>query len=193
MEQLKNRILKDGKVLEGNVLKVDGFLNHQIDTELIAAIGKEIYNRFCTEKITKVLTVEASGIGVSCFAAKEFGVPCLFAKKSKINKNMSAGTYSASVESFTHGNINNIVVSKDFLNSDDKVLVVDDFLAHGKALEGLINIIDQAGAEYVGAVAVIEKGYQHGGDKLREQGYRIESLANIDSMDAKTGKIVFRD
>ncbi|MBQ7580864.1 MAG: xanthine phosphoribosyltransferase [Clostridia bacterium] len=181
MRLLEERILKDGKVYPGNVLKVDGFLNHQIDVGLLRQIAKEFYNLFKTEGITKVLTIEASGIAIACMTAEEFGVPVLFAKKSK-TKNISDDLYSSSVESFTHGVVNDIVVSKEYLDENDKVLIVDDFLAQGNALKGLIEIVHLAGAKVVGAGIVIEKAFQPGGEEIRSMGVRVESLAKIKSM-----------
>ncbi len=183
MELLKERIKKDGKVREGNVLKVDSFLNHQMDIALFAEIGKEFKRRFADETVTKILTIEASGIGIACIAAQYFGVPVVFAKKNK-TKNIAGDVYTGKVESFTHGRSYDIIVSKEFLNPDDKILLIDDFLANGSALLGLSSLVEQAGATLVGAGIVIEKGFQPGGDMLREKGIRIESLAIIDSMTA---------
>lgn len=191
MKILEERIIKDGKVFEGNVLKVDSFLNHQIDTNLLAEMGKEFKRLFYDFNITKVLTIEASGIGVGCMAAHYFNCPLLFAKKSK-TLNIKGDVYTSKVESFTHQCTYDIIVSKDFLNDNDTVLIVDDFLAKGNALIGLIDIVNQSGAKLAGCGIAIEKGYQGGGDKLRAQGIRVESMAIIDSMDDKTGKIVFR-
>lgn len=191
MKILEERIIKDGKVFEGNVLKVDSFLNHQIDTNLLAEMGKEFKRLFYDFNITKVLTIEASGIGVGCMAAHYFNCPLLFAKKSK-TLNIKGDVYKSKVESFTHQCTYDIIVSKDFLNDNDTVLIVDDFLAKGNALIGLIDIVNQSGAKLAGCGIAIEKGYQGGGDKLRAQGIRVESMAIIDSMDDKTGKIVFR-
>lgn len=191
MQLLIDKIRKDGKVYPGDILKVDSFLNHQMDVELIDEIGKEFHRLYGNCKVTKVLTIEASGIGIACFVAKYFQVPLLFAKKSK-SKNISNDVYSTQVASFTHGSVNTVVVSKEYLNSDDKVLIIDDFLAKGEALNGLIDLVNQAGAELVGTGTVIEKGYQGGGDALRSKGVRVESLAIIDSMSAD-GSIVFRN
>lgn len=191
MQLLIDRIRQDGKVYPGHILKVDGFLNHQMDIELIDKIGQEFHKIYGSCEVTKVLTIEASGIGIACFVAKYFGVPLLFAKKAK-TKNVADDVYSSAVESFTHGNVNNIIVSKEYLNSDDKVLIIDDFLANGQALRGLIDIVNQAGASVVGAGTVIEKGFQGGGDALRKSGVRVESLAIIDSM-TDDGKITFRN
>ena len=188
---LKDRILKDGKVFPGNVLKVDSFLNHQMDIELLEQIGEEFYRRYGDSGITKVLTIEASGIGIACFVAKSFGVPMLFAKKNK-TKNIASDVYTAKVESYTHGTTYDIVVSKEFLNKDDKVLVIDDFLANGQALLGLIEIVKSAGAELAGTGIVVEKGFQDGGKFLRESGIRVESLAIVESM-GDDGGVVFRE
>lgn len=191
MQLLIDRIKKDGKVFPGDILKVDSFLNHQMDVELLDEIGKEFYRLYGNCEVTKVLTIEASGIGIACFVAKYFQVPLLFAKKSK-SSNISDNVFSAQVESYTHGSVNTIVVSKEYLHSDDKVLIIDDFLATGQALYGLIELVRQAGAELVGTGTVIEKGYQSGGDSLRAKGIRVESLAIVDSM-SDDGRITFRD
>ena len=169
MQLLKDRIRKDGIIKQGNVLKVDSFLNHQMDIELFQEIGKEFKKRFAGEEINKILTIEASGIGIACVVAQEFGVPVLFAKKSK-TKNISGEVYTSKVESFTHGRIYDIIVSKDFLGEGDKVLLIDDFLANGKALEGLAALVEESGAELVGAGVVIEKGFQIGGKLIRDRG-----------------------
>jgi len=192
MNFLEERILKDGIVKPGNVLKVDSFLNHQMDVTLMEEIGREFYRRFEGKKINKVLTIEASGIGIACFVAKEFGVPMVFAKKSH-SANIDNDVYMAEVHSFTHGNTNNVIVSKKYLNPGDHVLVIDDFLANGCALQGLISIIESAGASVEGIGIVIEKGFQPGGKLIREQGYRLESLAILDAMDPATGNIIFRE
>ncbi len=191
MQLLEERILRDGKVREGNVLKVDSFLNHQMDIQLFEAMGHEFKRLFADEEISKILTIEASGIGIACVAAQSFGVPVVFAKKGK-TKNIAGDVYKAQVESYTHGGIYDIIVSKDYLTKDDRVLLIDDFLANGKALEGLIAIVNEAGATLVGAGIAVEKGFQPGGKKLREEGIHLESLAIIESMDEKTGRIVFR-
>ena len=191
MQLLKDRIRKDGIIKQGNVLKVDSFLNHQMDIELFQEIGKEFKKRFAGEEINKILTIEASGIGIACVVAQEFGVPVLFAKKSK-TKNISGEVYTSKVESFTHGRIYDIIVSKDFLGEGDKVLLIDDFLANGKALEGLAALVEESGAELVGAGVVIEKGFQIGGKLIRDRGIHLESLAIVDDMDWSRGKIVFR-
>lgn len=191
MQLLKDRIRKDGVIKQGNVLKVDSFLNHQMDIKLFQEIGKEFKRRFEGEEINKILTIEASGIGIACVVAQEFDVPVLFAKKTK-TKNISGEVYTSKVESFTHGRVYDIIVSKDFLNEGDKVLLIDDFLANGKALEGLAALVQDSKAELVGAGIVIEKGFQIGGKLLRERGVHLESLAIVDDMDWRTGKIVFR-
>ena len=191
MQLLEERIIKDGKVFSGNVLKVDSFLNHQIDIELLDKMGEEIKTLFKDINVTKVLTIEASGIGVGCLVAKHFNCPLLFAKKSK-TLNIKGDVYTSKVESFTHQCTYDIIVSKDFLNENDTVLIVDDFLAKGNALIGLIDIVNQSGASLAGCAIAIEKGYQGGGDKLRAQGIRVESMAIIEEMDDTTGNIVFR-
>ena len=191
MQLLKDRIRKDGIVKQGNVLKVDSFLNHQMDVKLFREIGKELKRRFEGEEINKILTIEASGIGIACIVAEEFDVPVVFAKKSK-TKNISGEVYTTKVESFTHGRIFDIIVSKDFLGKGDNVLLIDDFLANGKALEGLANLVEISGAELVGASVMIEKGFQIGGKIIRDKGIHLESLAIVDDMDWRTGKIVFR-
>lgn len=191
MRKLEERILKDGKVFKGNVLKVDSFLNHQLDVRLLSDIGKELKRLYNDCDITKVLTIEASGIGVGCMVAQFFDCPLLFAKKTK-TINIKGDVYKSQVESFTHQCVYDIIVSKDFITSDDTVLIVDDFLAKGNALNGLIDIVNQAGAKLAGCGIAIEKGFQGGGDKLREQGIRVESMAIIDKMDDATGEIVFR-
>ncbi|MCD8123259.1 MAG: xanthine phosphoribosyltransferase [Clostridiales bacterium] len=192
MELLKERIRRDGKVKPGNVLKVDQFLNHQMDTDLFMEIGREFKRRFSDVEVNKILTIEASGIGIACVAAQSFHVPVVFAKKTQ-TKNIAGDVYTTRVESFTHGRIYDVIVSKEYLGPGDKVLLIDDFLANGKALEGLIDLVKEAGAELVGAGIVIEKGFQIGGDIIRKKGVRLESLAIVESMDAETGKIVFRD
>jgi len=191
MQMLKDRIRKDGKIKAGNVLKVDSFLNHQMDTDLFLEMGKEFKRRFADAEINKILTIEASGIGIACVVAQSFHVPVVFAKKTQ-TKNIAGDVYTTKVESFTHGRVYDIIVSKEFLGKGDKVLLIDDFLANGKALEGLAEIVQDSGAELVGAGIVIEKGFQVGGDLLREKGIRLESLAIVESMDEETGTIVFR-
>ena len=192
MNFLEERILKDGIVKEGNVLKVDSFLNHQMDVKLLDEMGKEFYNRFSDRKITKILTIEASGIAIACAAAKYFDVPVVFAKKSK-SVNIDGDMYVTEVESFTHKNKNQVIVSKRFLNADDKVLIIDDFLANGCALQGLISITEAAGAEVVGIGIAIEKGFQIGGRVIRNLGYKLESLAIVESMNAEAGTVQFRE
>ena len=182
MQLLKDRIRKDGKIKGGNVLKVDSFLNHQMDIKLFEEIGKEFKRRFADAEVNKILTIEASGIGIACVVAQYFDVPVLFAKKNK-TKNIAGDVYTSQVESFTHGRVYDIIVSKEFLGKGDKVLLIDDFLANGKALEGLAKLVKDSGAELVGAGIVIEKGFQPGGDNLRKQGIRLESLAIVDSME----------
>ena len=191
MELLKEKIRKDGVVKPGNVLKVDNFLNHQIDVALLDEIAKELKRRFGDAPITKVLTIETSGIAIACAVAREYGVPVVFAKKSK-SVNMDGDVYVAEVESYTHKKTNQVIVAKKFLNENDRVLIVDDFLANGCALQGLISIVDGAGAEVVGCGIVIEKGFQEGGHRIRNLGFHLESLAIVDSMDDKTGEIIFR-
>ena len=191
MELLKEKIRKDGVVKPGNVLKVDNFLNHQIDVALLDEIAKELKRRFGDAPITKVLTIETSGIAIACAVAREYGVPVVFAKKSK-SVNMDGDVYVAEVESYTHKKTNQVIVAKKFLNENDHVLIVDDFLANGCALQGLISIVDGAGAEVVGCGIVIEKGFQEGGHRIRNLGFHLESLAIVDSMDDRTGEIVFR-
>ena len=192
MELLKERIRKDGKIKAGNVLKVDSFLNHQMDTDLFQEIGKEFKRRFSDVEINKILTIEASGIGIACVVAQQFHVPVVFAKKNQ-TKNIAGDVYTSKVESYTHGRTYDIIVSKEFLGKGDKVLLIDDFLANGKALEGLASLVKDSGAELVGAGIVIEKGFQVGGDLLRNQGICLESLAIVESMDEESGEIVFRD
>ena len=192
MKLLEDRIRRDGKVREGNVLKVDSFLNHQMDIGLLNEIGKEFRRLFPEPEINKILTIEASGIGIACIAAQYFGVPVVFAKKNK-TKTIAGGVYTAKVESFTHGRTYDIMVSRDFLGKGDKVLLIDDFLANGKALEGLISLSEEAGAEVIGAGVVIEKGFQSGGEAIRKRGIHLESLAIVDGMDEKTGEITFRN
>ena len=192
MNFLEERILKDGIIKEGNVLKVDSFLNHQMDVKLLDEIGEEFYRRFKDLNITKILTIEASGIAMAYAAARCFGVPMVFAKKSK-SINIDGDMYTAEVESFTHKNKNTVIVSKKFLNADDRVLIIDDFLANGCALQGLISIAESAGATVEGIGIVIEKGFQFGGRIIRNLGYRLESLAIVDSMDAENQTINFRE
>lgn len=192
MEILKQRIIKDGKVKAGNVLKVDSFLNHQMDIKLFGEIGKEFKKRFADVEVNKILTIEASGIGIACIVAQYFDVPVVFAKKTQ-TKNIAGEVYTSKVESYTHGRVYDIIVAKEFIGKGDKVLLIDDFLANGKALEGLASIVKDAGAELVGAGIVIEKGFQVGGEILRSKGIRVESLAIVDGLNDETGEITFRD
>ncbi len=192
MNFLEERILKDGVVKAGNVLKVDSFLNHQMDIELMDKMGEEFKHRFQDKNITKVLTIEASGIAIACSVARCFGVPLVFAKKSK-SINIEGDVYVAEVESFTHQNKNQVIVSKKFLNEGDRVLIIDDFLANGCALQGLISITESAGATVEGLGIAIEKGFQIGGRVIRNLGYHLESLAIVESMDDEKGNIVFRE
>lgn len=189
---LEERILKDGIVKEGNVLKVDSFLNHQMDIRLFEQIGAEFKRRFEGKDITKILTIEASGIGIACIVARYFDVPVVFAKKSQ-SINIEGDVYVAEVESFTHKRTNQVIVSKKYLSPEDKILIIDDFLANGCALQGLISIINAAGATVEGIGIVIEKGFQMGGHTIRNLGYHLESLAIVDGMDPTTGAIYFRD
>ncbi len=191
MNFLEERILKDGLVKPGNVLKVDSFLNHQMDIALLDQIGREFKRRFGDLPITRVLTIEASGIGVAYPVAREYGVPLVFAKKAK-SINIAGDVYIAEVESFTHKNKNQVIVSRQFLQPGDRVLIIDDFLANGCALQGLISIVESAGATVEGLGIAIEKGFQPGGKALRSLGYRLESLASVESMDPETGSVTFR-
>ena len=192
MNFLEERIIKDGVVKSNTILKVDSFLNHQIDIGLLDEIGKEFKKRFDGKPINKILTIEASGIGIACITALHFGVPVVFAKKSKTS-NLGNDVYTAEVKSFTHNEVRTIIVSKDYLTENDHILIVDDFLANGCALKGLISVCRQANATVEGIGIVVEKGFQNGGQIIRELGYRVESLAIVDSMNAKTGAVVFRD
>ena len=191
MNFLEERILRDGVVKEGNVLKVDSFLNHQMDTSLLDEIGKEFYERFKGLGVNKVLTIEASGIAIAYPTARCFNVPFVFAKKSK-SVNIDGDVYTAEVESFTHKCTNRVIVSKKFLNANDRVLIIDDFLANGCALQGLISIVESAGATVVGIGIAIEKGFQGGGDKIRQEGYKLESIAIVEKMDADSKTVIFR-
>ena len=191
MNFLEERILRNGIVREGNVLKVDSFLNHQMDVKLLDEIGKEFYARFKDSGITKILTIEASGIAIAYAAAQYFGLPFVFAKKSK-SVNIDSDVYSAEVESFTHKCTNRVIVSKKFIHPGENILIIDDFLANGCALQGLISIVESAGARVAGIGIAIEKGFQGGGDGIRAKGYRLESLAIVESMDADTKSVVFR-
>lgn len=192
MNFLEERILKDGVVREGNVLKVDSFLNHQIDISLLEKMGEEFKKRFADKEITKILTIEASGIGIACIVARYFNVPVLFAKKTQ-SINVDGDKYCTQVYSYTHQCMNNVFVSKKYLDPSDKVLIIDDFLANGAALLGLTEIVKQAGACVQGIGIAVEKGFQDGGKIIREKGFQLESLAIIEAMDAKTGKIEFKN
>ncbi|MGN0528413.1 MAG: xanthine phosphoribosyltransferase [Eubacterium sp.] len=192
MELLKQKILSEGEVYPGNILKVDCFLNHQIDCNFLGEVGKEFHRLFKDDGVNKVLTIEASGIAIGAMVAQEFGCPLVFAKKTK-TKNIAGDVYTTKVVSYTHDTAYDIMVSKRFLGEGDRVLIVDDFLAIGNALNGLIKLVEDSGAQLVGCGTVIEKGYQHGGDKLREKGIKVESLAIVEGMDSDTGEIRFRD
>ncbi len=192
MNCLEERILKDGIVKEGNVLKVDSFLNHQIDIQLIDEMGKEFKRRFEGKPINKILTIEASGIGIACIVARYFNVPVVFAKKSK-SINIEGDVYLAEVESFTHKCKNQVMVSRKFLGAEDHLLIIDDFLANGCALQGLLSIVNEAGCTVEGIGIAIEKGFQPGGQIIRNLGYQLESLAIVESMDAENGTVTFRE
>lgn len=192
MNFLEERIQKDGVVKEGNVLKVDSFLNHQMDIELFEQMGEEFKRRFADKNINKILTIEASGIGIACIVARYFGVPVVFAKKSQ-SINIEGEVYVSEVESFTHKRLNHVIVSKKYLTADDRVLIIDDFLANGCALQGLISLVNEAGGSVEGIGIAIEKGFQVGGQIIRNLGYKLESLAIVDAMDPTTGKITFRE
>ena len=192
MELLKKKIIDEGEVYEGNILKVDCFLNHQIDIPFLKEVGKEFHRLFKDCGVNKILTIEASGIAIASMVAEEFECPLLFAKKTK-TKNIAGDVYTTAVESFTHGTTYTVMVSKRFLGKGDKVLIVDDFLAIGNALNGLISLVESSGAELAGCGVVIEKGFQGGGDKLRKRGVNLQSLAIVDKMDCETGEIVFRN
>ena len=192
MNFLEERIAKDGVVKEGNVLKVDSFLNHQMDIHLLNQIGEEFKKRFDGKPINKIVTIEASGIGIACIVANHFDVPVVFAKKSK-SINIEGDVYVAEVESFTHKCKNQVIVSKKFLGPDDHVLIIDDFLANGCALQGLVSIVAQAGGTVEGIGIAIEKGFQQGGRIIRNLGYQLESLAIVDGMDPQTGEVFFRE
>ncbi len=191
MELLEERIRRDGVVKKGGVLKVDSFLNHQMDVELFNEMGKEFKRLFADQKITKILTIEASGIGIACIVAQHFGVPVVFAKKAK-SINLDGEMYCTKIQSFTHQRVYDVIVSKKFLSPDDHILVIDDFLANGCAVDGLVDLIRSAGATVEGVGIAIEKGFQEGGRRLREKGLRVESLAIVESMDDETGEITFR-
>lgn len=192
MNFLEERIVKDGVVKEGNILKVDSFLNHQMDINLFDQMGEEFKRRFADKPINKIVTIEASGIGIACIVARHFGVPVVFAKKTQ-SVNIDGEVYVAEVESFTHKCKHQVIVSKKFLGPDDHVLVIDDFLANGCALQGLISIVAQAGGTVEGIGIAVEKGFQQGGRIIRNLGYQLESLAIVDGMDAETGKVHFRE
>lgn len=191
MNLLQKKILSDGVIKPGNVLKVDSFLNHQIDVPFISELGKEFYKLFGDRKVDKILTIEASGIGIACLTAVYFGVPVVFAKKSA-GSNMDKEVYATEVKSFTHNKVNHVVVSKKYLNKGEHILIMDDFLANGCAVEGLIDLVNQAGGLVEGVGICIEKGFQGGGDELRRKGVDVKSLAIIDKMDPETSSIVFR-
>lgn len=191
MKLLEERIRKDGTVKAGNVLKVDSFLNHQMDIDLFNEMGKEWARLFTGCPINKILTVEASGIGIACVAAQHFHVPVVFAKKTQ-SLNIDGEVYSTKIESFTHKRVYDVIVSRKFLHPDDHILIIDDFLANGCALEGLIDIVNKAGATVEGIGIAVEKGFQKGGDLIRSKGIRVESLAIVESMDDQTGEITFR-
>ncbi|MBQ3193249.1 MAG: xanthine phosphoribosyltransferase [Oscillospiraceae bacterium] len=192
MNFVQERILRDGIVKPRNVLKVDAFLNHQMDMTFIDEIGREFARRFADTPVTRVLTIESSGIAIACAVARELGVPLVVAKKTR-SVNLDGDMYVAEVLSFNHKNINTIIVAKKFLSASDKILVIDDIMANGCALQGLISIVDDAEAEVVGCGVVIEKSFQEGGDRIRNLGYRLESLAVIESMDCETGAVTFRE
>ena len=192
MNFLEERIAKDGIIKEGNVLKVDSFLNHQMDVKLLDQLGQEFYRRFSDKQITKVLTIEASGIAIAYAVARCFGVPMVFAKKAK-SVNIDGDVYSAEVESFTHKNKNQVIVAKKFLSADDRLLIVDDFLANGCALQGLLSITESAGATVEGIGIAIEKGFQNGGKNIRDRGYHLESIAIVEAMDYEAQTIQFRE
>lgn len=192
MQLLEERIRRDGVIKPGNVLKVDGFLNHQMDVELFNEMGKELRRLFPSEKINKILTIEASGIGIACIAAQYFQVPVVFAKKSQ-SINLDGEQYTTRIESFTHKRVYDVIVSKKYLGKDDHVLIIDDFLANGCAVAGLIELVQSAGAQIEGVGIAVEKGFQKGGQLLRSKGLRVESLAIVESMNAETGEIVFRN
>ena len=192
MKLLEEKILAEGEVYEGNILKVDGFLNHRIDVPFMKEIAKEFHRLFKNDGVNKILTIEASGIAIGALVAEEFGCPLVFAKKTK-TKNIAGDVYTSQVESFTHGTTYDVIVSKRFLDENDRVLIVDDFLAIGNALVGLIKLVKDSGASLAGCGVCIEKGFQGGGDKLREQGIKVESLAIVESMDHETGQVFFRD
>lgn len=192
MEELKDRIRRDGVVKSEGILKVDSFLNHQLDIELFDTMGAEFKRLFADAPITKILTIEASGIGIACVVARHFGVPVVFAKKAQ-SINLDGEMYATRIQSFTHERVYDVIVSKKFLGPNDHVLIIDDFLANGCALNGLIELVREAGATVEGIGIAVEKGFQPGGQGLRERGYRLESLAIVDTMDPATGEIGFRE
>ena len=192
MEQLEERIRRDGVVKSEGVLKVDSFLNHQLDIELFDAMGAEFKRLFADAPVTKILTIEASGIGIACVAARHFGVPVVFAKKAQ-SINLDGDMHTTRIQSFTHGRVYDVIVSKKFLGPDDHVLIIDDFLANGCALNGLIELVDEAGATVEGIGIAVEKGFQQGGELIRSKGIQLESLAIVESMNSETGEIVFRE
>ena len=190
MKLLEDRILKDGKVAPGNVLRVDSFINHQMDILFMEKLAEEFKRRFGDKQVDKVLTIEASGIAIATLVAQKYGVPLVSAKKSK-SSNLPDSVYTCPVKSYTHGNVNTVLVTQDYLNKGEHILIIDDFLAHGEALRGLMNLVDQAGGTVVGAGIVVEKAYQHGADTLRSEGLQVESLARVASMDDATGTVEF--
>ena len=192
MNFLEERIMKDGVVKEGNILKVDSFLNHQMDVKLFKQMGEEFKRRFAEKNINKIITIEASGIGIACIVAECFDVPVVFAKKSK-SINLDDNNFSTKIQSFTHGKVYDVIVSKKFLSPEDHILVIDDFLANGCALLGLTDLVESAGATVEGIGIAIEKGFQQGGKIIREKGYQLESLAIVESMDAANNTITFRE
>ncbi len=192
MKLLEERIRKDGVVKDGDVLKVDSFLNHQMDVDLFNEMGKEFKRLFADKPVNKILTIEASGIGIACIVAQHFQVPVVFAKKAQ-SINLDGEMYSTQIRSFTHQRVYDVIVSKKFLSPDDHILIIDDFMANGCAVDGLIDLIRSAGATVEGVGIAIEKGFQDGGNRIREKGIRVESLAIVESMNSETGEIVFRD
>jgi len=190
MQLLEERILRDGKVAPGNVLRVDSFINHCMDIDLLEQLAEEFYRLFKNERVDRVLTIEASGIAIATLVARLFKVPLVFAKKSK-SSNIPDTVYSCPVKSYTHGNVNTVIVTRDYLRAGERVLLIDDFLAHGEALRGLINVVEQAGGSVVGAGILVEKAYQQGGADVRAMGVRVESLARVASMDDQTGTVEF--
>ena len=192
MKLLEDRIVRDGKVKPGDVLKVDSFINHQMDVELFTEMAKEWQRRFAGKTITKILTIEASGIGIACMAGQQFHVPVVFAKKAQ-SINLEGEMYSAKLRSYTHQRVYDVIVAKKYISPEDHILIIDDFLANGCAVEGLIDIIQSAGAAIEGVGIAIEKGFQRGGDMIRSRGIQLESLAIVESMDPETGKITFRE